>query len=284
MDENVVFLKSSPPVVELWTKTWVPNGRIIATLTFVHGIGEHIKRYEHMFEIFRNNGIKVTGFDQRGFGESGERSKSKGHCEGMQTLIEDVKIIDAYARVNGVPHFVMGHSMGGLTALYYVQKYSEGIKGIIASAPALKPGSDVLPNVLVKNILATLAGWFPKLVIPNLVNTATLCRDKKVVDTFKQDPLNFAYATMETLHDVLIYGKDLSRTGVKSHTIPTLFTHGTADKMTDFNCSKQFIEDCPSLDKEFVSFEGYFHELHNEPGDAKDRVIDLYISWIKNRI
>jgi acylglycerol lipase len=191
------YLNSSEPVVELYTKTWIPTGKVKATVTFCHGIGEHIKRYEKFFEHFRSNGIKVTAFDQRGFGETGAKSNSKGECEDMETLIRDVKIIDAKARMGGIPHFVMGHSMGGLTALKFVHDHPQGITGVIASAPALMPGKDVMPNFIIKRILTTIAWFFPRQVIPNLVNTATLTRDPEVLKTFNADPLNFGYATMK---------------------------------------------------------------------------------------
>jgi alpha-beta hydrolase superfamily lysophospholipase len=49
-------------------------------------------------------------------------------------------------RQEGVPHFIMGHSMGGLLSLCFVIDYGRqlgGLAGCIASAPAVRPGFPV---------------------------------------------------------------------------------------------------------------------------------------------
>lgn len=43
-----------------------PEQPPIATVTFVHGYGEYIDRYSHVFPRFADAGIKVNSFDQRG--------------------------------------------------------------------------------------------------------------------------------------------------------------------------------------------------------------------------
>jgi acylglycerol lipase len=70
---------------------------------------------------------------------------------------------------------------------------------------------------------------------------------------------------------------------VNTFMTPILVTHGTKDRITDYETSRKFIEDVKSTDKEFISFENYFHELHNEPKELKKPVYELYVSWIKKR-
>ena len=36
----------------------------------MHGIGEHIHRYEHVFSAMAQAGIRVFAWDQRGFGRT----------------------------------------------------------------------------------------------------------------------------------------------------------------------------------------------------------------------
>ncbi|KAF9175019.1 hypothetical protein BGX20_008771, partial [Mortierella sp. AD010] len=55
---------------EIYTKTWFPEGKPVASVVFVHGFGEHIVRYDHVFEEFNKAGIQVSSFDQRGFGKT----------------------------------------------------------------------------------------------------------------------------------------------------------------------------------------------------------------------
>lgn len=52
--------------VELYTKCWSPPSTdIVASLVFIHGIGEHCSRYNDIFSEFASKGIKVASFDQR---------------------------------------------------------------------------------------------------------------------------------------------------------------------------------------------------------------------------
>lgn len=71
-------------------------------------------RYNHLFDVFVKAGIKVRSFDQRGFGRTGRKlnNGSLGHHEGAETLYGDIQDISNSVKIDGVPHFVMGHSMG----------------------------------------------------------------------------------------------------------------------------------------------------------------------------
>jgi acylglycerol lipase len=51
---------------ELYTRTWTPTGKVKASVCFIHGFGEHCKRYDNLFKVFKDNGIKVKAYDQRG--------------------------------------------------------------------------------------------------------------------------------------------------------------------------------------------------------------------------
>ena len=49
--------------IKLYTKSWIPEKDIRATILFLHGLGEHCSRYDEMFALFASHGIKVTSFD-----------------------------------------------------------------------------------------------------------------------------------------------------------------------------------------------------------------------------
>jgi alpha-beta hydrolase superfamily lysophospholipase len=50
---------------KLYTRSWIPDENVVATVCFIHGLGEYCARggYEDMFNEFAANGIKVTSFD-----------------------------------------------------------------------------------------------------------------------------------------------------------------------------------------------------------------------------
>jgi len=93
----------------------------------------------------------------------------------------------------------------------------------------------------------------------------------------------------------LVYaGKNYARTGYESiqaideiqasmekFDTPVLILHGTVDGLTNPEGSKQLYARAKTQDKTLRLFEGWYHELHNEPDGAS--VIDEIVSWIEKR-
>ena len=124
-----------------------------AALTGAHGdaharrcrnrnrLGEHINRYNHVFPAFAAAGICVTGYDQRGFGRSDGLRGDGGVYDNV--MADGAVVWDHAVQAHpDVPHFVGGHSLGGLHALSFAAMYAgdRKIAGVVASAPALQPG------------------------------------------------------------------------------------------------------------------------------------------------
>ena len=61
---------------------------------------------------------------------------------------------------------------------------------------------------------------------------------------------------------------------------PVLILHGTADQLTDPSGSQKFFEEITSDDKTIQLFDGWYHELINEP--QGDQVIQLICRWISD--
>jgi acylglycerol lipase len=111
----------------VYYKKWVPATPVARIIAF-HGLGEHIKRYDHLFTYFAQQGFLVRGFDIRGHGETikkrlgdtTKRSKEDllGHAL-MEDLWEDAMILESWEKSGnekGLPLFYFGHSLGGLMA------------------------------------------------------------------------------------------------------------------------------------------------------------------------
>ena len=66
--------------------------------------------------------------------------------------------------------------------------------------------------------------------------------------------------------------------------VPILFTHGDKDTQTCPEASRRFANKIPSKDKTYLSFNGCYHELHNELAEDRAKVIKSYCDWIKSQI
>ena len=53
--QKIEFSWSTPKNIPLYACEWQPDGPAKAVIVLVHGIGEHIGRYEHVARMFTDN-------------------------------------------------------------------------------------------------------------------------------------------------------------------------------------------------------------------------------------
>jgi alpha-beta hydrolase superfamily lysophospholipase len=66
-------------------------------------------------------------------------------------------------------------------------------------------------------------------------------------------------------------------------TLPILHYHGTADRITSCDASERFSSKIKG-DATWKAFDGYYHELHNEPEAERALVLEMLRGWILERI
>ena len=275
----------------LHVETWTPAGDVRFVVVLVHGGAEHVTRYGRLARDLGEHGGLCFGPDHRGQGRSGGRA---GHVDAFETYASDLRqvilrqaeALPASQRPDAVPWFIFGHSMGGLISLTYLLEHSDAIplRGVILSAPLLGLTMKVNP---LKLALGKVAGTLmPKLSLPSGIPPEAISRDAEEVRRYRSDPhrvqvvsagwfaaMNRAIARVE---------KEAGRIDV-----PLLWYVGTGDLICDHQASLRVFESLPDRDARDQSlevFDGYYHELHNEPTEQRAKVIELVTSWIEQRI
>ena len=71
----------------LWGQVWEPKGEARGVVVLVHGLGEHIQRYQYVAEKFNAEGLVLLGFDQQGHGKSGGKRGVINSAEGLMADI-----------------------------------------------------------------------------------------------------------------------------------------------------------------------------------------------------
>jgi len=261
---------------QLWGKLKRDPKTSRAVVVLAHGLGEHIQRYEHVANAFDARDLALMGFDQQGHGKSGGK---RGVIAGNDSLLLDLENIVQYAKqlAPDKPVFLYGHSMGALEALYYGLKARESVQGIMATSPALDPGTiSKAQRALVKFLKPIL----PNLAVDNGLDVNALSRDADVVRRYRQDPLVHPKASV-----ALAAFMDEGARYVMSHAdewdMPLYLAHGSADAICPVEGSRQFAEKLGEK-VTFQEWQGLYHETHNEP--EQEQVLATMLDWVESKV
>jgi alpha-beta hydrolase superfamily lysophospholipase len=256
----------------LFGKAWVPPDPV-ATVCLVHGLVEHIGRYQHLAEHFNRSGIAVYGTDQRGHGRS---PGIRGHAC-CQALWDDLESLMKHVRLNhlSTPILLYGHSWGGnIVGNFLLRRNSQEICGAVLSSPWLKLNFEPTTTQLL------LARWmssiYPSLTQVNGLKPEYLSRDLSVGEAYVNDPLVHNKISAGLFNEavkngeyVLQHANQLSK--------PVLIFHGTDDNITALTASRTFANAAPGLIT-FKSWPAMRHETHHEL--EKEQVLDFTAKWI----
>ncbi|NLH08182.1 MAG: alpha/beta hydrolase [Chloroflexi bacterium] len=260
--------------LRLVTRPWLPDGKPKAILAFSHGIGEHTGRYEGLARALAEAGYALHMADLRGHGESPGK---RGHIGSFSEYREDFAAIvqSAWDAAPEAPYFIGGHSLGGLIALNAALDQPLGARGIVVSAPAL--GLAFEPpawKVAAARILSAIA---PAATFPSGLDTDALCRDGDVVAAYRSDPLVHDAISARAYTEMMAAQRETLANAGRLQ-MPLLLMHGTADRLTNYEHSRLFYERAGSTDKLFKTYDGFYHELFNEPD--KEQVFADLIEWL----
>ena len=173
----------------------------------------------------------------------------------------------------------MGHSMGGGEALTLASdpQYEDlilSIKGWLLESPYIGLSKDSEPSSITV-FLGRLAGRvLPHRHMAQRIPPENLTRDPEVCKSLEEDKLLHDMGTLEGLSGMLERsaalqnGKAKLNKGVES----IWLGHGTEDKGTSYDASKKWFEEQTQVkDKEFKTYDGWYHQLHADL--AGDRAV-----------
>jgi alpha-beta hydrolase superfamily lysophospholipase len=246
-----------------------------AQLLILHGYTEHCRRYDKVAEEAMSIGFNVIRYDHRGYGRS---EGKRAYVNAFQDYIDDLKMIIAQHIDHDLPLFIAGWSMGGLILTsYIIEEGDHHIAGALFFSSALKISEDISP--FLQKISGFLSKFFPWLRTIKL-DSKHLSRDPEVEKEYLNDPLVYkggAYA--RTAGEMLKRTKQV-QDQLNKVSCPILVLHGTDDKLADHEGSVKLYKNASSEDKELKLFEGWYHELCNEPENEK--VFDIVKLWMSD--
>jgi alpha-beta hydrolase superfamily lysophospholipase len=262
--------------IKIFGKYW-PVEQPRAVLHIVHGMGEHIQRYEAVAAFYNQAGIAVMGNDHRGHGLSDGK---RGHIPNFTVLLDEVDHLleESNKLFPGVPRFLFGQSLGGNVVLNYALRRKPALAGVIASSAwiqlAFRPDAiSLMAGKLLKKL-------YPTFTQPTKLNPMHLSTDPEVGRIYQADPLVHDRITAAMGTEMLDAADYLDQYS-GDFPVPLLLMHGNEDQIISYDAAQQFAERV-SGDVTFVPWEGLYHELHNEI--RREEVLNTSLQWITDHL
>ncbi|MCP4623490.1 MAG: alpha/beta hydrolase [bacterium] len=252
-----------------------------ARLVIAHGLGEHSGRYGNVIERMLPMGISVWAPDHRGHGQS---EGKRGHVLNFMQYLTDMRSMIELAR-DGLDDdnkcFLMGHSLGGLIAIYFAQRFPEIVDGIVASSPVL---GRIIEIPAAKKILGSLMSFlWPGLTMGNELDTGKISHDPEVVNAYNNDPLAHDRVSIRFFAEFMAAMETVNQQA-PSLQVPILMQVAGDDHLVNARTAEQFFEKLAVPDKTLHVYEGLYHEIYNEPAGQREKVLKNLEDWLGERI
>lgn len=187
---------------------WMPDTGLKAIIMVVHGVTEHILRYENFAKYFVSKGIGVVGIDLLGHGKSisvNKKSMYFGPIGSWNFVLEDLKTCRNMINeeFGDISCYILGFSLGSFLTRNYVINYNNDFDGVIllgtgqnakielllakmiANKEAKKFGEDNSSAMIRKLTFDTYNSKFK----PNRTKYDWLCSSEKSIDEYMADSL-----------------------------------------------------------------------------------------------
>ncbi len=263
--------------LELYGRYWQcaqPKG----VLCIVHGLGEHIGRYEHVADYLTENGLSVYAYDQRGHGQS---EGKRGHAASYEAVLDDVEEIlkTARAEYNDLPLFLYGHSFGAnVVANYILKRNTNELAGAILSSAWFK--AKLEPTSIEFSLARLMNKIYPSFTQSSRLSTDMLTKDDACNKAYENDPL--VHRKLSVRLGLEAYEAGLRAINEADRLkIPTLVWHGLQDEITDPEASKAFVGNAGNK-AQIKIWESAKHEPHNDLEKAE--VLAYLHKWICDQL
>ncbi len=283
------------------------NEQIKGTILVLHGMQEHSGRYENFAVFMAEKGYAVLSYDHLGHGRTAKTEEEFGFFateNSVQTVIDNAdKMADfLHQKYDGIPHFLLGHSMGSFIARCLLGQSSQKFQG----AMIVGTGDKTKIATFSKNILWVFNSCAPKkknkyanrffLKVNNAKfkhenkkdKTHWISLSKKNRFELVNDELNGIHLSNNGFYTVLsLQNKATKKKWAKNIPLdfPLLFVSGADDPIGNFGKGVEKVVK-KLKKKNFTNVELNLypkmrHEILNE--DIKEEVYQDILKWIEKQ-
>ena len=301
------FYFESAGGAKCYARCWKPDGTPKAIVQLIHGIAEHVDRYDDFARYLNECGYMVVAEDHMGHGKSICAAVPKGcFAGGWDAAVEDCcRLMNrTMAEYPDVPYIIFGHSMGSFLARsILIRKPDSGIKAAVICGSAWMPGLVVYGGKFMSGLLmhgegakqpseallkVMFSGYLKRIVHPRTYYD-WLSRDEEIVDAYLADPLcGFAPAPVlaNAMMNGLLYIQNAVDLKRMKKDLPVHFIAGGEDPVGAYGAGVRKVAAMfVRSGMKHVSvklYPGCRHEILNELN--KDEVYADVAAWISSKL
>jgi len=250
------------------------HGEPRATVTFVHGAGDHGGRYVKLAQELASEDLAVALPDLRGHGRS---EGQRGHGCGWREIVRDLQSVQDHLayRLPQAPKFLVGQGLGAIHALTYAVEKPRTLAGLVLVGPWWEPKLD-LPerpsglSKLFRKVGPTSVGRVA--VEPSAMFTDGEELERWLVDELTHDEITLR-AGEQAPRAAETYAGRIDEAGC-----PVLILHGGRDAIADPARSAALASDTVTV----RVLDGCGHDVFHEP--AADEARGLLLEWLMARL
>ena len=293
----------------LYGRTWAPeNGAPKAVLQLVHGIAEHIGRYDRFARFMAGHGYLVCAEDHLGHGNTPESAEDLGYTadkDGWVKMTDNVRALHERIapQYPGIPYFILGHSMGSFLTRSYLIRYPGTVDACALLGTGQQPESVLKAGLAAcrleqlrlgrrgrSKLLQSLCfGAYNSQFKPNRTESDWVCSVDEVVDAYIADPFCQVMPTVTLMRDMLTgirFNQQPENLAKMDKATPVFFLSGDQDPVGSngkgVRAAYQSFLDAGCGHVRLKLYPGGRHEMLNEH-NWQD-VYDELLSWFDQQI
>ncbi|TDM04585.1 alpha/beta fold hydrolase [Macrococcus carouselicus] len=254
---------------------WETDKTAKGVVVIVHSILEHHGRYAWLITQLRRHGYHVVMGDLPGQGQTSR--VSKGHINSFadyhETVLDWIDVAEEYY----LPVFVIGSGLGGLIITNLLEHVTLKLEGVILLSPLFGFQHTTATR---KNFFASSFGGTSKDAKFDMkIDYGELTRDADAVDEAKSDPLMVKQVSYHWYRSIIETMKETMENLDRIDPVAIQLHYGTEDHLIDVSQLKLFEREMAC---EVHKWQGYYHELHQEP--ENDEVLGRIVDFMDERI
>ena len=300
---------SADGTTTLYGRTWAPeHGAPRAVLQLVHGIAEHIGRYDRCARFMSDHGYLVCAEDHLGHGNTPENAEDLGYTadkDGWVKMTDNVRALHERIapQYPGIPYFILGHSMGSFLTRSYLIRYPGTVDACALLGTGQQPESVLKAGLAAcrleqirlgkrgrSKLLQSLCfGAYNSQFKPNRTESDWVCSVDEVVDAYIADPFCQVMPTVTLMRDMLTgirFNQQAENLAKMDKTTPVFFLSGDQDPVGSngkgVRAAYQSFLDAGCGHVRLKLYPGGRHEMLNEH-NWQD-VYDELLSWFDQQI